>query len=651
VSAVVELLRAAAVLAVVALAPGEALLRLLRVPAGAPLVRLALGACLGVFVAGCGFLAERALGLPVVVLPCALVALVAVRPSASTLRALRSLSPELALPAALALVALAANAGDWRLGPEGARLRLGFDVGDRVYYALVSQELQRAPLTAVENPAFGGLPLSYSLLPPALAGLLSTYAGIDAVACCVRVLPALGVFLVGLCASALCVELGAPRLAARLLPLLLVLGGDLSFLVAGRNLTFLERTRHFAVFQSFGAEALLYNPWFLGLPLLLALLVVVGRHARDGGRPYLALAALLGSALFASKAFAVLGLLAGVGLAALLFRSRRLAAGGVAIAAGALPWALLALAASAGREGAPLALGGDLLLVRMALQANPALATLARGLGYAAGSLAGAPLAALAVTLAFLVGGFGVRLVGLWRFWSDARADRSGAAAVPALTCAASVVAALVVVGNPMPAEGLQFLMLAQYLAWLPAALVLSRWLEDGGGRQRALAGVLVVLALVTPVGALARKLAPEALTPERSIDRAVLALTSEDLDAARALRRLSPRGALVAVPLGGDARDPGGALPLLVGALAERRIVAALAEFHAGPRAAASRQAALERLYATSDGDEARSILRGLGVRWLWEDVARPLRFPTAGFASRWEAPSVRLLELSELP
>lgn len=649
-SAIAELLRAAAVLAVVALPLGEALLRLLRVPAGAPLVRLALGACLGVFVAVCAFLAEVALGLPLVVLPCALVALVAVRPSASTLRAARALAPDLALPAVLALLALWANAGDWSLGPEGARLRLGFDVADRVYYALVSQELQRAPLTAIENPAFGGLPLSYSLLPPALAGLLSTYAGIDSVASCVRVLPALGIFLVGLCASALCRELGAPSIASRVLPLLLVLGGDLSFLVAGPNLTFLERTRHFAVFQSFGAEALLYNPWFLGLPLLLALLVVVTRHAREGGHGHLALAALLGSALFASKVFAVAGLLAGVGLAALAFRSRRLAVSGVAIATGALPWALLALGASAGREGAPLALGGDLLLVRMALQANPALAALARGLGYVSGPLAAAPFAALAVTLVFLIGGFGVRLAGLARAWSDAQADRSGAAAVPALTCAVSVVAALAAVGNPMPAEGLQFLMLAQYLAWLPAALLLSRWLETGG-RQRALARALVALALVTPVSALAKKIGPATLTPDGSIDRAFLALSPDDVAAARALRRLSPREALVAVPLGGDARDPGGVLPLLVGALAERRIVAALAEFHAGPRAASSRQAALERLYATADADEARAILRELGARWVWEDAARPLRFPTTSLVSRWEAPSVRVLEITQTP
>jgi len=647
-SAVGELLRAAAVLAVVALPPGEALLRLLRVPAAAPLVRLAFGACLGVFAAACAFLAEVALGVPLVVLPCALVAIVAVRPSASALRAARTLAPELALPAVLALLALWANAGDWSLGPEGARLRLGFDVADRVYYALVSQELQRASLTAIENPAFGGLPLSYSLLPPALAGLLSTYAGIDAVATCVRVLPALGIFLVGLCASALCRELGASRVASRLLPLLLVLGGDLSFLVAGPNLSFLERTRHFAVFQSFGAEALLYNPWFLGLPLLLALLVVVTRHAREGGSGHLALAALLGSALFASKVFAVAGLLAGIGLAALAFRSLRLAASGAAIALGALPWALLALGASAGREGAPLAFGGDLLLVRMALQANPALAAVARGLGYASGALAAAPLAALAVTLAFLIGGFGVRLVGLRRAWSEARADRSGAAAVPALACAVSVVAALAFVGNPMPAEGLQFLMLAQYLGWLPAALLLSRWLETGG-RQRALASALVVLALVTPVFALAKKRAPETLTPEGSIDRAFLALSPDDVAAARALRRLSPRGALVAVPLGGDARDPGGALPLVVGALGERRIVAALAEFHAGPRAAASRQAALERLYATADAEEARGILRELGARWVWEDAARPLRFPTTSLVSRWEAPSVRVLEVAQ--
>ena len=167
--------------------------------------------------------------------------------------------------------------------------------------------------------------------------------------------------------------------------------------------------------------------------------------------------------------------------------------------------------------------------------------------------------------------------------------------------------------------------------------------------RILVVAALLVAAALVSPLEALARKLAPHALTAAGALDRAFVSLSPEEVAAARALRRLSGRGAVVAVPLGDDARDPGGALPLVVGALAERRLAAVLAEFSAGSLLRARRWAALERLYVTRDAAEGAAILRSNGIGWVWEDSARPLRFPSSGLVTRWESPSVRLLELRE--
>jgi hypothetical protein len=622
-----------AVVALLLLPPGYGALRLAGSRADGP-AGLAAALALGWAIVLPVLLLEVALHGRYLVPALAVVCLAWLRPGRAAAVQARALLPDLALPLALGAMAYAANASDFRIGPGGASVRLGFDVADRVTYSLVADELLRAAPHRLENPLFAPLPMQYSLFP-ALAGLLLRgYAGADGLAAFLWQLPAIGLVFVGLAVTGLLAEWGASRSTRVVTTLLVALGGDLSFLTVTRDRTGLERSSHFFAFHSFSAEALLYNPWVWGLPLTLAALILAGRWLNGGRAPELALLGLVVGALFQTKVFAFLALVAGSLVAALLLRSRRQAAVAGAALLGGAPWLWLTGLTPGGRGGWPL-VADPLRPVRLSMEVNATLRSAASAFGDAG------PLTLLLGTLVFLAGGLGVRLFGVPYLLRQARSDASGLHAFVGLTMAIAVCASLALRGHPMAVDGIQFLMLTQYLSWLYAGPALVAWLAQGVW----LVAPLIAVALVAPVTSLARKIAPARFTAAGSLDRVRVTLRPDTLAACEWLRaRSDPRDRLV-LPLAGDPEDVGGMKPLLVAALARRRVVAYGAPLGIPVERVAERREWTRRVYEETDAAVVQDALDRLGAQWIWDDAARPLRATPAGWEPQQAATTIRLL------
>jgi hypothetical protein len=569
---------------------------------------------------------ECSLGAPVLALPAAVLAVIALR---ADWRHWLDGRPGLALfvvPALLGVVAYGVNAGDARWDAGGASFAAGFDVADRAFYALVSQEVRRAPPPAMQNPLFAGVPFAYSFLPALASLLLQTLAGLDGLAANLHHLPVVAFVFLGLAADALLREWGVTSLLARVLtPLLLVLGGDLSFLFPASGVRGTERTAHFLSFSSFSAESLYYNPWMLALPVILAALVAAARWLRGGGRAWLWLAAWILASLWLTKVFACVPLLAGAGLTAVLRRDRRLAA--LAIAGGALvvPWVGVTLA-STGGASRPL-VPALLRPVRVALEVHPAW----HPLGALAFEGSGLPRAIglAAATGLVLAGGMGVRLLGVALLPRRVRQDGSGLWAWLAVSCVLSLALGLSLAGDPVPLDGVQFLILPQLLLWMPTGPLLAGWMESGGVK-RWIAGLLVPVACASPAGYVLRKTMPERLTAPRSVDRLRVPLPAGHVAAASWLARQPLERADLAIDFRPAAGDPAARRPFYVAALSARRLCAFGDTLSVTPALADERRRQLAEVFDTADPDRALALLDGLGADWVWVEDARPLRYET---------------------
>jgi hypothetical protein len=622
-----------AIFALLLLPPGYAALRLAGSRTDGP-AGLAVALALGWAIVLPVLLLETALSWRYLVLALAVLCFAWLRPGRAAAVQARALLPDLALPLALGAIFYAANASDFLLGPGGASVRLGFDVADRLTYSLVADELLRSPPHRLENPLFAPLPMQYSLFP-ALAGLLLRgYAGAEGIAAFVWQLPAIGAVFVGVAVTGLLAEWGASRTARVVTTLLVALGGDLSFLTVTRNRTGLERSSHFFAFHSFSAEALLYNPWVWGLPLTLAALILAGRWLAGGRRRELVLQGLVLGALFQTKVFAFLALMAGSLLAALVLRSGRQAAVAAAGLLGGAPWLWLTVLSPSGRGAWPLAFE-PLRPVRLSLDVNATLRSAASVFGDAG------PLVLVLGTLIFLVGGLGVRLIGVPYLLRRARSDASGLHAFVGLTMATAACASLVLRGHPMGVDGIQFLMLTLYLSWLYAGPALLAWLPRGAWLVVPLTG----LALVAPVSYLARKIAPARFTTVGSLDRVRVTLRPDTLAACEWLRARSDPRDRVVLPLAGDPEDVGGVKPLLVAAVARRRVAAYGAPLGIPVERVAERREWTRRVYEETDAAVVQDALDRLGAQWIWEDAARPLSATLPGWEPRQVATSIRLL------
>ena len=251
------------------------------------------------------------------------------------------------------------------------------------------------------------------------------------------------------------------------------------------------------------------------------------------------------------------------------------------------------------------------------------------------------PLMLLLGTLLFLAGGFGVRLFGLPQLLRQARSDGSGLHAFVGLTMATAVCASLALRGHPMAVDGIQFLMLTQYLSWLYAGPALVAWLGQGVW----LVAPLIAVALVAPVTSLARKIAPARFTAAGSLDRVRMTLRPDTLAACEWLRARSDARDRLVLPLAGDPEDVGGMKPLLVAALARRRVVACGAPLGIPVERVAERREWTRLVYEETDAAVVQDALDRLGAQWIWDDAARPLRATPVGWEPHQAATSIRLL------
>jgi hypothetical protein len=615
---------ALAIALVLFLPVGYAVLRRLGLDArGLPGLGLALG--LGYTLVPPLAWVEARLGGPYLVLPLSLACLFWLRPGRGLGSGVRALLPELLLPAACAALAFCVNRHDVAADASGLALLPGFDVSDRVFYATVGEELRRASPSAFGNPVFAGLPLQYAFLPCLAGLLLSAYSGLPPLLSFLLALPALGLFFTAAGVLALLAEIGVPRRARSIAVLLVVLGGDLSFLLPVSPGPF-ERFSSFFTFFSFSAESLFYNPWAFGVPLALVALVAARRYLHDGRREELLVAVLLLLGLWQTKAFAFVALVGAAFVASVAARRARLLALAFTAAAAGLPFYVWAATSGGARDGAPLFLA-PLLLVRTAAANNAALAALADHAGWAA------------VLLVFLIGGFGLRLAGLPELALRVRGDASGFETWFAATLLGSTAAALLVGGNPTAVEGVQFLLFALSLAWLPAATTLDRLFA----RKPLLAAALVAVALVSPVGYLARKAAPQLVPSDGPLDADRVRLSPAALSACRFLDTAAGPEERLLVPVrGNDAAS--GARGLLLAALSERRVTAVSAPFHVSRAAFRERASAVDRFYATQDVAEAEAILDALAVDWVWEDAESPIAVRTERLDVAFEDATVRV-------
>jgi len=587
-------------------------------------------------------LAEAWLRAPVLVLPAAILSVFALRNEWRRLLEPRGLMALLALPVLLGSLAALVDCGDMRTDPAGLSFRVGFDVSDRAFYAMVAEEMRRAPPPSAENPLFAGVPFPYSFFPAMAGLLLHRYGGASLLGTFLCHLPVAAFLFIGLAIECFLRETGVVSRPARILTtLLVVLGGDLAFLVPARNLTALDRTRDFLIFHSFSAECLYYNPWMFGLPLVLVWLTLARRRLRGGGTEWLLLTALVAGALWETKLFALVPLCLGAVIGGLLLRCSRLLGLALAAVAGALPWVLLTSVSGSSREGPPLVLL-PFYPVRVALGSifGPHLP-----ISLARDGVSGAVLLGLA-TVPFLVGGLGVRLLGVPRLVERCRSEDRDLHVLIAVSLGLAACLGLLLVGNPVPTDGVQFLILLQLLAWLYAGPALAAQLARASLVGRSTGCVLLAVALAGPGRYVALKLFAESFTAEGAMDRRFQLLSRDARDACAWLADPKRAEGRVIVPLAGDPEDVGGLKPFYIGAVSGSRLVAVPGDFNLSSRLAEERRQSVLVFYETQSADEAERILETWGARWVWEQRGSPLRFRSTRLSRAFGSGEVTLYE-----
>jgi hypothetical protein len=595
---------------------------------------LGLAVCLGYAVVPALLLAELHLGAPLFVLPAA---------GAAALLLGRRWR-ELARPGSwgpLAPALLAASLVLWVNGPDVAtsggevRFRQGWDVSDRTFYATVASAARRAPPPATENPLFAGVPAPGSYFPALLALLQSHYAGVSSIRAAMVHVPALGLFLLALVADRLLAEAFSASSRARLLTLLLlVLGGDLSWLLPATGDAGIERTRHFFVFHSWSAQALLINAWGLGLPVAMALLLALRRFlAHGGGRLALALF-LLAGALFETRIFAIAPILAGAAVVAVT-GARRSGWAVLASAAGCLPGLALTLSFPGAGEPPfrllPWAVARRFLYDFPQVQA--ALGVLPDAFAWHA---------ALAVGIVLVVlGGLGVRLAGIVRLARECGGAQASFHRMLAASLAIALGAGLLLIGHPLPADAAQFLTWAQFASWLYAGPALGALAP----RRPSVVVAACVAALVAPAYYVGAKAVPRWLT-SGAADRAVDVIDRDTVSACLWLGSKAGRNDRLSVPVFTPADPSGGARGIRVALLSGLALVGSELPFAVTDGERLSRLRDLRGLYSSREAAAAEEILERRLVRWVWVDRNWPLAFTSPRLRLRFQNGGVLLYE-----
>ena len=335
----------------------------------------------------------------------------------------------------------------------------------------------------------------------------------------------------------------------------------------------------------------LANPVIPALALALGALVALSRAADGEGRGWWMVAAVLAAAVPFFKVF--LGAHLALGLLVALACTRR---GGVAVACACVSMATLALAMGQGGRTVAVAFA-PLDLVRISRES----------LGLA--PLHGTRLFGFAVL--WIAASLGLRLAGLPAAVRALRASNVIAPALAAMALAAWPLGLLFRVSAPEMLEGQKAVNDAAYLVeqggpllWLFTAGALARWMETRTVPRFAVLAAVALLALPS-TAQFAIKKATEAPDP----------LPAPMVRAMRALAAVSRPGDIVLQRPG--ARYPPAPVILIGRRVPYERFTPWLTQFASAAELEA-RHEVVFRFFRTTDAEEAMSIARGLGARYV---------------------------------
>ena len=548
--------------------PGRLAIRALGLRSGRRLDRFTLALAVGMPLAAAAYAACVAAGAPWLfrlwpVVAAGASCLPRLRPGTQFVGGLRYVHSLLLVVVACALARLAAASvllrNLARTSDGGLTLH---PLGDLIFHVAIANELTHH--VPPSNPAIPGLALNYHYGMDLLAALFTPF-GLDTMDLTVRFVPVL--LLVFLVLAAFCCARAwpIPETAAVVVPWLMVLGEDFSF-IPGLLVGSPEPWVVWFLGMPSTASLYLLNPMLPALGFLMAALLAAIRFFEDEGRAWLVILALTTAALFQTKVFVGAQWLCALGAASLVqaFRRRRLAPllAPAAAAAAAAPLLVSAWGADAGRNRIaldpwpyvptlPYRMGlGDTVVARWTGEFYNGQTTLARGLVFFGIGLS-----------LYLFLSYGARLAGLPRWW---RAFARPLQAAPAHYLAAVFIAlgpllslSLSVTAAGYPARttynnAVWFLIASKHAGWLYAVEAMASWKRRGA----AVLGVagLVVLSLPATLELLARtSAAPGRLSPSlvrmlefarREVPAGSVCLAREDL--AQVLLATTPCRALV---------------------------------------------------------------------------------------------------------
>jgi len=517
-----------------------------------------------------------------------------------------SLAGALPPAAALLLLLVVAQFRFNRLSPDGDFLLDPLVTSDSAFHVGLTRELVIGQ--APQIPGVSGFPLGYHLGSDLVRAAALRFARVDPWDSLTRFDVTLWGLALVLAVRALAARLEAPALAVAIAPWTLLLA-DFSFLFAAN-----PQAHWWAdLLRGNLLVSLAYaNPVVPALGLALGALVCLSRHdaAEDGGRGWLALAAILAAAVPFFKVFLGAQLLLGLGVAFLVARP----ASRLALAVTAAPCALFTACLILGR-------GGDTVGVSFAPLDLVAATRDTLGLV----PLHGLPLVAWSVL--WLAASLGLRLLGVPLALRSLRGS-AVASALATMALAGWPLGLAFRVSAPEVLPGQRFVNDAAYLVeqagpllWLFTAVALARLAARLTARpwlRTALAGSVLLLATPATVQFALKK---ARVAPDR--------LPAPMVRAVRALEAVSQPGDVVL-------QRPGGRYPPAPVVLAGRRVpyerfTPYLTQF-AAKAALEARHEQVYRFFRTQDRAEAVGIARSLGARFLVLYGAERVRFDTTG-------------------
>jgi hypothetical protein len=366
----------------------------------------------------------------------------------------------------------------------------------------------------------------------------------------------------------------------------------------------------------------LANPVVPALALALGALVALSRATEGEGRGWWAVAAVLAAAVPFFKVFLGAHLVLGLLIALAGSRARL----GVAALASLAAAATLALA---------LGQGGDTVEVMLAPLDLVRITRESLGLPVAgAARLAGFGLLWIAASL-------GLRVVGLADAVRALRARGVIGPALAAMALSAWPLGLMFRVSAPEMLEGQKEVNDAAYLIeqggpllWLFTAGALARWIEKQSARRAAILAAAALLCLPSTVQFVVKK----GLTPPDP-------LPAPMVRAMRSLEAASDPGEVVLQRPG--ARFPPAPVILIGRRVPYERFTPWLTQF-APASALTARHEQVYRFFRTTDADEAMSIARSLGARYVALYGPDRVRFDPAGrFAAIHEEPGSRVYRI----